>query len=77
LEGVNGGPRRIAPATHMEWYVRREELKKVVSWGLADCVLRHVRGAASRRHSGAKLRSASQQSPVLSPNASPSRERTL
>jgi hypothetical protein len=30
---IAGGPRHIAPATHIEWCVRREELKKVVSWG--------------------------------------------
>jgi hypothetical protein len=30
---IKGGPRRIAPATHIEWFVRRTELKKVVSWG--------------------------------------------
>jgi hypothetical protein len=32
-EVIAGGPRRIAPATHIEWFVRRTELKKVVSWG--------------------------------------------
>jgi hypothetical protein len=32
-EVIKGGPRRIAPATHIEWFVRRTELKKVVSWG--------------------------------------------
>jgi hypothetical protein len=30
---IAGGPRRIAPATHMEWFVRRTELAKLVSWG--------------------------------------------
>jgi hypothetical protein len=30
---IAGGPRRIAPATHIEWTVRRTELATVVSWG--------------------------------------------
>ena len=30
---IAGGPRRIAPATHMEWFVRRTELAKLASWG--------------------------------------------
>jgi len=30
---IAGGPRRIAPATHIEWTVRRTELAKLVSWG--------------------------------------------
>jgi hypothetical protein len=32
-EVIAGGPRRIAPATHIEWFVRRNELKTLVSWG--------------------------------------------
>jgi hypothetical protein len=28
-----GGPRRVAPATHLEWTIRRTALKTVVSWG--------------------------------------------
>jgi hypothetical protein len=32
-EVIAGGPRRIAPATHIEWYLRRTELATVVSWG--------------------------------------------
>jgi hypothetical protein len=32
-EVIAGGPRRVAPATHMEWIIRRTELKTVVSWG--------------------------------------------
>jgi len=32
-EVIAGGPRRIAPATHMEWFVRRSELAKLVKWG--------------------------------------------
>jgi hypothetical protein len=32
-EVIAGGRRRIAPATHMEWFVRRNELAKLVSWG--------------------------------------------
>jgi hypothetical protein len=31
---IAGGPRRIAPATHIEWTVRRSALKQIVSWGL-------------------------------------------
>jgi hypothetical protein len=31
---IAGGPRRVAPAAHIEWYVRRSELKKLLSWGL-------------------------------------------
>jgi hypothetical protein len=30
---IAGGPRRIAPATHVEWTVRRSELATLVSWG--------------------------------------------
>jgi hypothetical protein len=33
-EVIAGGPRRIAPATHIEWTVRRSALKQIVSWGL-------------------------------------------
>jgi len=33
-EVIAGGPRRITPATHMEWFVRRTELTTLVSWGL-------------------------------------------
>jgi hypothetical protein len=33
-EVIAGGPRRIAPATHIEWTVRRNTLKQIVSWGL-------------------------------------------
>ncbi|MGA3307587.1 MAG: hypothetical protein ABSD08_03080 [Xanthobacteraceae bacterium] len=32
-EVIAGGPRRIAPATHIEWCLRRTELATVVSWG--------------------------------------------
>jgi hypothetical protein len=31
-EVVAGGPRHIAPATHMEWLVRREPLPALTSW---------------------------------------------
>ncbi len=30
---IKGGPRRIPPATHVEWFVRRTALATVVSWG--------------------------------------------
>jgi hypothetical protein len=33
-EVIAGGPRRSAPATHVEWTVRRSALKQIVSWGL-------------------------------------------
>jgi hypothetical protein len=32
---IAGGPRRLAPATHIEWYIRRSALKTLVSWGFA------------------------------------------
>ena len=32
-EVIAGGPRRIAPATHIEWQVRRVALATAVSWG--------------------------------------------
>lgn len=32
---IAGGPRRLAPATHIEWTVRRTELKTIATWGLA------------------------------------------
>jgi hypothetical protein len=30
---IAGGPRRIAPATHIEWCLRRTELATVTRWG--------------------------------------------
>jgi hypothetical protein len=33
-EVIAGGPRRIGPATHIEWLVRRAEFNTVASWGL-------------------------------------------
>ncbi len=30
---IDGGERRIAPATRIEWTVRRSELQKLVKWG--------------------------------------------
>jgi hypothetical protein len=29
---IAGGPRRIAPATHVEWSTRRADFKSVASW---------------------------------------------
>jgi hypothetical protein len=29
---IAGGPRRLAPATHIEWFVRRTDLNSVTSW---------------------------------------------
>jgi hypothetical protein len=31
-EVMMGGPRRIPPATHLEWIVRREPLPRLTSW---------------------------------------------
>ena len=31
-EVIAGGPRRIPPATHLEWIVRREPLPMLTSW---------------------------------------------
>ncbi len=31
-EVIAGGPRRVAPATHLEWVVRREPLPALTSW---------------------------------------------
>jgi hypothetical protein len=31
-EVMAGGPRRIPPATHLEWIVRREPLPRLTSW---------------------------------------------
>jgi hypothetical protein len=31
---IAGGPRRVAPATHTEWSIRRTALETVVSWCL-------------------------------------------
>jgi hypothetical protein len=33
-EVIAGGPRRVPPASHMEWQVRREALHTVLSWKL-------------------------------------------
>jgi hypothetical protein len=30
---IAGGPRHLAPATHIEWQVRRADFRTVVSWG--------------------------------------------
>jgi hypothetical protein len=29
---IAGGPRRVAPATHLEWIVRREPLPRLMGW---------------------------------------------
>ena len=29
---IAGGPRRIAPATHIEWFIRRTDFKSVATW---------------------------------------------
>jgi hypothetical protein len=31
-EVIAGGPRRIAPASHMEWLVRRQPMPMLTSW---------------------------------------------
>ena len=31
---IAGGPHRIAPATHMEWFLRRSDLATLLSWSL-------------------------------------------
>jgi hypothetical protein len=31
-QAIKGGSRRLAPATHIEWFVRREELKELMRW---------------------------------------------
>jgi hypothetical protein len=31
-----GGPRRVPPATHLEWNVRREPLPSLMTWRLAS-----------------------------------------
>jgi len=33
-EVITGGARRVPPATHAEWVVRRSALRDLVSWGL-------------------------------------------
>ena len=32
---IAGGRRRIPPASHIEWTIRRSELKTLIDWGLA------------------------------------------
>jgi hypothetical protein len=39
---IAGGPRRIPPATHIEWCLRRTELATVTSWGFAGLPSRRV-----------------------------------
>ena len=34
-EVANGGPRRLAPANHLEWQVRREPLPTLAAWPAA------------------------------------------
>jgi len=31
---IKGGPRRVAPATHIEWFVRRSDLTEPMRWEL-------------------------------------------
>jgi hypothetical protein len=31
---IAGGPRRVPPATHLEWNVRREPLPRLLTWGM-------------------------------------------
>jgi hypothetical protein len=33
---IAGGPRRLKPATHVEWCLRRTALATVISWGFAQ-----------------------------------------
>jgi hypothetical protein len=33
VQVIAGGPRRLAPVTHVEWCLRRTELATVTSWG--------------------------------------------
>jgi hypothetical protein len=33
---IKGGPRQLAPATHMEWLVRRQPLPMLTSWPAAS-----------------------------------------
>jgi hypothetical protein len=35
-EVIKGGPRRRAPATHMEWLVRRQPLPQLTAWPAAS-----------------------------------------
>ena len=35
-EVMAGGPRRVAPATHLEWNVRREPLPSLMTWQTAS-----------------------------------------
>jgi hypothetical protein len=30
---IAGGPRRVTPATHIEWIIRRAEFRTIASWG--------------------------------------------
>jgi len=32
-EVIAGGPRRVPPASHAEWVVRRSALRELISWG--------------------------------------------
>jgi hypothetical protein len=32
---IAGGPQRLPPTTHIEWFVRRTELKTIATWGMA------------------------------------------
>ncbi len=31
-EAIAGGPRRVAPATHIEWVIRRSAVEQVLAW---------------------------------------------
>jgi hypothetical protein len=39
------GPRRLPPATHVEWSLRRTELATVISWGFAQAPSAHAQPA--------------------------------
>jgi hypothetical protein len=42
---IAGGPRRLPPATHVEWCLRRTELATVISWGFAQAPSAHAQPA--------------------------------
>jgi hypothetical protein len=51
-EVIAGGPRRMPPATHIEWFVRRTELATVVSCGSGEqtAKLLRCRNGGTRVH---------------------------
>ena len=53
-EVIAGGPRRLPPASHVEWCLRRTELATVISWGFGRPPSSTAQGRAAAPEQGSK-----------------------